>query len=131
MPRGWQTSSRRDLNQLCAFEQFAGDVLPGFGLRDERLQPRSEAIDPRFDRVLVAPDVFDDERAGPGVVVERHQRRIRPRPLASGAGGFSVPARWVAAASPDPGLRTSRCLRTPASRSWPSAKISAVTTTNS
>ena len=59
------------LNQLRALEQLARDVLAGIGFRDQAFQPRSEAIDPRFDRVFVLAKLGDRERRVPAIVVAR------------------------------------------------------------
>src|SRR5258705_3588985 len=70
--------SRRLLNELRAFEQFARDVLARVGLRDEPFQPRPEAIDPRFDGVLVLARRGDGEGPLPAIVVARDERDFEP-----------------------------------------------------
>src|SRR4051794_21845136 len=78
-PRGLRRPPRRILNQPRALEQFAGDVLARIGLRDERFEPRAEAIDPRFDGVFVVAELLDGERPFPAIVVASREWNLLPR----------------------------------------------------
>ena len=108
---------------------------PASAFATRRLQPRAEAVDPRFDRVLVLAKLGHGERRVPAIVVARRASssteprcHVRTRPMADAPRDAAGPPRRVAV-PPWRDPVTCRYFTTPASMSWPSAKMSAVTVT--
>ena len=87
---------RSSRNQRRAFEQFARDVLSGADLLRQLVPPAREAIDPGFDRVLVAAELVDGERRLPAIVAERASSASR---ATSGSPALPVAQRPRRAAS--------------------------------
>lgn len=67
-----------NFDEQRALEQLAGDVLTCLGLGDKSLEPRSEAIDPAFDRVFVFANLGNRERGAPTIVAKISEGDLRP-----------------------------------------------------